>query len=200
VTTTAVLAWLEGFDLGRWLIGAALRIRRGTRLDIVFDGSRPTYLQEGHIKVQRPGLEPIDVNGRLYRVGVRNLTRGTVDDARVRLVELDPQAIDILPLTLHRKDDNPLPLAPYEETFSVHPGDREPDVFVDVLMKVDGLDAIIIEHIAQGVNNRIQPRRYRLTLRVSGRDSKPFDRHFIADLDDQGRLLFRKADWNDHRT
>jgi hypothetical protein len=144
--------------------------------------------------LQRPGLEPIDVNGRLYRVGVRSLTRKTVDDVRVRLAALDPQAIDILPLTLHRKDDNPQqPLAPYEETFSVHPGGREPDVFVDVLLKADGLDAIVIEHIAQGVNNRIQPRRYRLTLRVSGRDSKPFDRQFIADLDNRGRLLFRRA-------
>jgi hypothetical protein len=189
---------LEGISLVRWLIDRVLRIRRGTRLDLVFEGNRAPYLQEGHIMVLRPGLEPIDVNGRLYRVGVRNLTRGTVDDARVTLVALDPPAIDTLPLTLHRKDDNPQQaLEAYQDTFSVHPGGPEPDVYVDVLLKVDGQNGIHIEHIAQGVSRQIQPRRYRLTLRVSGRDSKPLDRYFIADLDDRGRLLFRKAGRNE---
>ena len=146
---TEILVWLEGINLVRWLLDRALSIRRGTKLDIVFDGNRSPYLQAGHIQLWNPGLEPIDIDGRLYRVGVRNLTRKTVDDARVSLVGLDPQPLDILPLTLHRKDDNPqLAGQPYQEIFSVHPHGQEPDVFVDVLLKATSQRAMQIEHIA----------------------------------------------------
>ncbi len=66
----------------------------------------------------------------------------------------------------------------------------EPTHFADVIFKYDLLDQIFVSHGVDGVGNGIPAGRYRLGIRLTGRNTRPTTGHFIADVDDKNRLTF----------
>jgi hypothetical protein len=108
----------------------------------------------------------------------------TVEDVRIELSSIEPQVIGHLPLPLSIMHGTPQPLTIHRAT--------EPTYFADVVLKVDNQDRINIMSTAQTplTQGGVPAGRYRLGIRVTGRNTPAVTRHYIADVDDQHSLIF----------
>lgn len=121
---------------------------------------------------------------RWFRVGIKNRSIQTVEGVRVELASIDPPVIGHLPLPLSIMHGTPQPLTLHRA--------KEPTYFADVVLKLDKEDQI---HIMSTVATPrslggLPAARYRLGVRVTGRDTPAVTRHYVADVDDQHRLVF----------
>lgn len=121
---------------------------------------------------------------RWFRVGVTNQSTQTVEDVKVELASIDPPVIGHLPLMLSIMHGTAQPL-------TVHPA-PEPTYFADVVLKLDKQVAMHIMSAAKTPRTQggIPPGRYRLGIRVTGRNTPAVTKHYIADVDNQKRLTF----------
>ena len=122
---------------------------------------------------------------RWFRVGIKNRSLETVEDVRVELMSMEPDALGHLPLPLSIMHGTPQPL-------TVHRA-NEPTYFADVIIKVDQQERM---HIMSPVGltarsqGGIRAGRYRLGIRLTGRNTPAVTKHYIAAVDDEGRLTF----------
>ena len=120
--------------------------------------SRPPWAQRGHMWV---GTMPVD--GWTYRLGLHNPSKVPVQGACVRLLGVEPEpSVNVLPLTLRKKDDN---TPPYVESkgFTVAPGTVE---FIDIVMTSEGSQIMEVQHIVTGVVRDFLPAICTLYLTV----------------------------------
>jgi serine/threonine protein kinase len=120
--------------------------------------SRPPWAQRGHMWV---GTVPVD--GWTYRLGLHNPSNVPVQGACVRLLGVEPEpGLNVLPLTLRKKDDN---TPPYVESkgFTVAPGTVE---FIDIVMTSADRPIMEVQHIVPGVIQDFLPSICTLSLSV----------------------------------
>ncbi len=121
---------------------------------------------------------------RWFRVGIKNRSMQTVEDVRVELASIEPDVIGHLPMALSIMNGTPQPL-------TVHRA-ADPTYFADVILKLDNEVRMHLMTAAQsprGVGG-IPAGRYRLGVRVTGRNTPAVIKHYVADVDDQHRLIF----------
>jgi hypothetical protein len=121
---------------------------------------------------------------RWFRVGNKNRSLQTVEGVRVELASIDPQVIGHLPLQLSIMHGALQPL-------TVHRA-PDPSYYADVILKVDTDNRMHIMSTNQtprGLGG-IPSGRYRLGIRVTGRNMPAVTKHYVADVDDQQRLVF----------
>jgi hypothetical protein len=121
---------------------------------------------------------------RWFRVGIQNRSMQTVEDVRVELVSIEPDVIGHLPMAMSIMHSNPQPL-------TVHRA-ADPSYFADVILKLDNEDRMHLMTAMQtprGVGG-IPAGHYRLGVRVTGRNTPAVTKHYVADVDDQQRLIF----------
>jgi len=120
---------------------------------------------------------------RWFRVGIKNRSIQTVEGVRVELASIDPPVIGHLPLPLSIMHGTQQPL-------TVHRA-NEPTYFADVVLKLDDEDQIhIMSTVTTPRSQGIPAGRYRLGIRVTGRNTPAVTKHYVADVDDQKRLVF----------
>jgi hypothetical protein len=121
---------------------------------------------------------------RWFRVGIKNRSLVTVEGVRIELASIDPPVIGHLPLPLSIMHHTPQPLTINRAS--------EPTVFADVILKVDADDRMHVMSTVQSPRGLggIPARRYRLGIRVTGHNTPAVTKHYVADVDDQQRLVF----------
>ncbi len=137
-------------------------------LDFLFQDGVAPYVQRDHMfKIDPNRGTQVSAEGVTYRVGVRNNSGVTLEAMKVQLVKSEPPPKpNVLPVVLRRKDDN-IPPFHASSSFDVHPGQTE---FIDVIMKLDELDDIEVQHTALGVTPPVLPPTCVLTLTAAGRN------------------------------
>ncbi len=165
------------------------------KLDLTFEAGKSPYFEVDETTMWDLGRQddygqPRTTSSarRWFRVGVKNHSTQTVEDVRVELASIDPPTIGHLPLMLSIMHGTPQPLI-------VHPA-TEPTYFADVVLK---LDKQVEMHIMSAVptprtQGGIPPGRYRLGIRVTGRDTPAVTKHYIAAVDNQNRLTFAQTE------
>jgi hypothetical protein len=108
----------------------------------------------------------------------------TVEDVRVELASIEPDVIGHLPMALSIMHNTPQPL-------TVHRA-ADPTHFADVILKLDTEDRMHLMTASQSPRGlgEIPAGRYRLGVRVTGRNTPAVTKHYVADVDDQQRLIF----------
>jgi hypothetical protein len=121
---------------------------------------------------------------RWFRVGIKNRSMETVEDVRVELASIEPDVIGHLPMALSIMHNTPQPL-------TVHRA-ADPTHFADVILKLDTEDRMHLMTASQSPRGlgEIPAGRYRLGVRVTGRNTPAVTKHYVADVDDQQRLIF----------
>jgi hypothetical protein len=163
------------------------------KLDLTFEPGKAPYVESDETMTWVVEPVPDSSNStasqqssprRWYRVGIKNRSMATVDDVRVELVSIDPPAIGHLPMQLAIMHGATQPLV-------VHRA-NEPTYFADVVLKLDVLDRMHIMTPAPSprAQGGIPAGRYRLGIRVTGRNTPATTKHYIADVDGDHRLLF----------
>lgn len=122
-----------------------------------------------------------------YRIGLSNSGVEPVKNVRVRLTEIEPVPVWLIPMPCYLEIMNDRQ-EPRRESFdlqqSVRGSDRD-GVFVDVIRYFrgdSGGEWIGICHFATGVNTSLKPQRYRLKITISGDNcGETIDRWFIFD-------------------
>lgn len=163
------------------------------KLELTYEAGKPPYFeadewtawvsaeadQEGNV-ITRAVATP----RRWFRVGIKNRSVETVEDVRVELVSIDPPVIGHLPLSLSIMHGTSQPL-------TVHRA-KEPTYFADVILKLDNQDRMSIMSTTSTPRTLggIPAGRYRLGIRLTGRKTPAVTKHYVADVDDQHRLLF----------
>jgi len=163
------------------------------KLELTYEGGKPPYFEtdewtawvsaeadeEGNV-ITRAVATP----RRWFRVGIKNRSIETVEDVRVELVSIDPPVIGHLPLSLSIMHGTSQPL-------TVHRA-KEPTYFADGILKLDNQDrmSIMSTTTTPRTLGGIAAGRYRLGIRVTGRKTPAVTKHYVADVDDQRRLVF----------
>lgn len=107
-----------------------------------------------------------------YRIGVSNGGVEPVRNVRVRLVEIEPAPVRLIPMPCHLEIMNDRQ-EPRRESFDLQPSARGSDrdgVFVDVVRYFVGDSSqewMGFCHLATGVNTSVHSQRYRLKLTIS---------------------------------
>lgn len=124
--------------------------------------------------------------GREYYFEIFNLSEAqTLEQVRVELISMQPDVIGYLPVPLHIKHDD------YESReFSINPGSGR---FIDLVTGPVGGDprsqqAMIIAHTVNKDRTTIPHGRYKLTVRVSAKDSAPVIAVLEAWISEDGNL------------
>lgn len=176
------------FDGIRGLFGVVV-----PKLELTYEPGKPPYFEadEHVIFVAAIGGGPSPATStsvssprRWFRVGIKNRSMETVEDVRVELASIEPDVIGHLPMALSIMHGTPQPI-------TVHRA-ADPTYFADVILKKDNEDRMHIMTAAQSPRGLggIPAGRYRLGVRVTGRNTPAVTKHFVADVDDQQRLVF----------
>lgn len=187
----SVFGLIKGvFDGIRAFFGAVV-----PKLELTYEAGRAPYVEadEYLIFAAAVGGGPgpatsttVSSPRRWFRVGIKNRSLETVEDVHAELVSMEPDVIGHLPMALSIMHGTPQPL-------TVHRA-ADPTYFVDVILKLDNEDRMHLMTAMQtprGVGG-IPAGRYRLGVRVTGRNTPAATRHYVADVDDQQRLTFRQ--------
>jgi len=162
------------------------------KLELTFESDKPPYFEaDEHVlfmaAIGGPGpttSTSVSSPRRWFRVGIKNRSMQTVEKVRVELASIEPDVIGHLPMALSIMHNTPQPL-------TVHRA-AEPTHFADVILKVDGenrMHLMTATRSPRGLSG-IPAGRYRLGVRVTGRNTPAVTKHYIADLDDENRLTF----------
>ena len=164
------------------------------KLDLTYEAGKTPYAQSDATVFWR--LNDPDESGhaatatqltgtrRWYQVGVRNRSLQTVDDVRVELASIDPPAIAHLPLALEIMHGAPQPLTLHRA--------KEPTIFAAVVLKVDEdtrIHVMSAPRLPRDLGG-LPAGRYRLAIRVTGRNTPAVTRHYVADVGERGQLTF----------
>jgi hypothetical protein len=171
------LAWLDQYKA---------RLRAEARIEEIFTPVMKFVFEAQGAFVQKTVADRSDGSkseGILYRVGLRNIGRATIHDARVQLVKMEPSSWSFLPLDLHFMHDNPAPNAPYRGTFPIDRGETR---HVDVVEWNPDSSILRILHTVLGVQNHVEKRDYVLTLRAHGTDVEPSEGKVAITVDASG--------------
>jgi len=176
------------FDAIRGVFGAVV-----PKLELTYETGKSPYVEADEYMTF--GMGVADGSGhtetitdssprRWFRVGIKNRSMETVEDVRAELVSIEPDVIGHLPMALSIMHRTPQPL-------TVHRA-AEPTYFADVILKLDNEDRMHLMTVAQSPRGLggIPAGRYRLGVRVTGRNTPAVTKHYVADVDDQRRLVF----------
>lgn len=156
------------------------------RLDIVFGQGHPFEELQGPVS-------RTDIPARLFRVGVQNMAKVTLDDVVVQLERADP-VINPLPIELRQKDDNPSRDEPYKLQFRLNPGQTQ---YFDVVWKNEGAGPgklnfpIVLCYAVKNKPNSVPPQRLELIILASARGTLECRKPFVVDVDEEGHLRFQ---------
>jgi hypothetical protein len=174
------------FETGAQIISRAPRRRPKPRIELVFRGDFDPYLMTQGIL---HGGSP--VAGRWFRVGVLNRTSESISGVEVGLTHIDPPIYPPLPVTLHRKGDDPPPTGRWSPIFDLPPG-KEPTQFVDVVVQIPGDPELQIVQINKQIVTKMPSQPCRLTLTVGSPSDPATDTDFVVSFR-EGVLQFAKA-------
>ncbi len=177
-----------GFDAVRGVFGAVV-----PKLELTHVAGKAPYVEADEPVLFGVGVA--DASGhvqtttmssprRWFRVGIKNRSMETVEDVRAELVSIEPDVIGHLPMALAIMHGTSQPL-------TVHRA-ADPTYFADVILKLDSEDRMHLMTAAQSPRGLggIPAGRYRLGVRVTGRNTPAVIKHYVADVDEQKRLVF----------
>ena len=176
-----------GLGLADRLVGGVIRQLQPNPLDLVFDRNLSGCVHGGAIYNAVTGAR---LSGQWLRVGITNRSRGEVDKVRVQALSLKPDTLGLLPLQLHRKDDNPKLGQQFEQWTTVPPS-KTPVIFIDVVSYLDDSPAFQLEHLIPDIDRHFPAGSYELELVVTAAGFTQRRRKFEVNLVN-GKLDLRR--------
>lgn len=157
------------------------KLNQPPELEILFDETNGDYVYESSFEPMNFGS---DVITRLWKVAVKARDSRTVEDVNLELVASEPRPVD---------SPFPLPLHPVHGTAT----GLNPDTLrlFDVIIMNENKDSLMeIYSNPPAPHIRFPRGRYVLKLRANGKDAIPAERSFVADVNEAGKLTFRRLE------